>query len=395
VTLLGTDRDGLLGMGVRANAAGNDGRYELNGIKPGGYVMQITRFQGQPVQTTFEIDVPEGAREFSFDVTLPTSTISGRVVDTRGNAVAGVQVALGSEQGALSSADGLLGVIAQSGLSQARTNDDGEFTMRSISAGTYRLTAGSRLGGGRRGGDRAEAGRSEHGEASLEGVIVDGISNVTDVVITLPMAGRITGIVVDGSGAPVGGAEITYTETSNKRRQARGNPLLDLLGSQARPVRSGDDGRFEIKGLTPGVYSVRVEGDALRAGKIDDVRISEAAVSDVTLRVVRGATLRVRATNVDKREIPFGHISLLDGRGKAVVSRVSTLSVMKRLLGSKDEVADSGWYEFGSVPPDTYTLVLAEPGKDPVRIVRTIVDGETVAWDVDVGAELAARERKK
>ncbi|MDO8348965.1 MAG: carboxypeptidase-like regulatory domain-containing protein, partial [Planctomycetota bacterium] len=50
VTLLGSDRDGLLGMGVRANGAGIDGRYELVGIKPGSYVMQVTRFLGQPVQ---------------------------------------------------------------------------------------------------------------------------------------------------------------------------------------------------------------------------------------------------------------------------------------------------------------------------------------------------------
>ena len=92
--------------------------------------------------------------------------------------------------------------------------------------------------------------------------------------------------------------------------------------------------------------------------------------------------------------IPLAQITLLDGNGKAVVNRVSTLSVMKRLIGNKDTVADSGWFEFGSVPPDTYTAVITEQGKPDIRIVRTIADGETVEWDVDVAAELAARDKK-
>jgi len=389
VTLLGSDRDGLLGMGVRANAAGMDGRYELIGIKPGSYVMQVTRFQGQPVQTTFEVDVPDEVREFVFDIALPTSSVRGRVVDTRGNPVAGMQVTLGSADGALAGAEGLVGMIAQNGLAQARTDAEGQFTLRSVAAGTYRVTAGAQFGGGRRGGGGGQP--RLHGEATLEGVAVDGTTPIEDLVVTVPMAGRITGIVVDGSGVPVANAEIVYDQTDKQRRRQRGNPLLDLVAAQARPIRSGADGRFEISGLTPGTYALKIESEALEAGTLDDVAVAEESVVDVTMRIVRGAVLRVRATNVDKQMIPFAHISLLDGRGKAVVSRVSTLSVMRRLM-NRDTVQDSGWYEFGSVPPDTYTAILAEPGKPEIRIVRTIADGETVEWDIDIAAELAARD---
>jgi len=392
VTLMGSDRDGILGMGVRASAAGMDGRYELVGIKPGSYVMQVSRFQGQPVQTTFEIDVPADTRDFLFDLQLPTSTLSGKVIDSRGQPVASLQVTLGSEQGSLGSADGLIGLIAQNGLGQARTNAEGEFTIRSVAAGTYRLTAGSRIGGGR---GRRGGGDQSHGEAVLEGLQVDGVTNVEGLLVTVPLAGRITGTVLDGSGNPVAGAEIAYVETSSKRRRSASNPMLDLLGAQPRPIRSGDDGRFEIPGLTPGVYDLRVESEALEAGKQSDVRVAEDAATDVRLAMVRGATLRLRATNVDKQMIPLANISLLDGQGKAVVRRVSTLSVMRRLMGSRDEVGDSGWYEFGSVPPDTYTAILAEPGKPEIRITRTIQDGETVEWDVDVAAELESRDAKR
>jgi protocatechuate 3,4-dioxygenase beta subunit len=396
VTLLGSDREGVLGMGVRANAADANGRYELIGIRPGSYVMQVTRFRGQPVQTTFAVDVPDGTRDFAFDVALPSSSISGRVVDSRGNAVAGIQVTLGSTDGALAGADGLLGLIAQNGLAQARSGADGSFTLRSVAAGTYRVTAGSALGR-RRGGGGDGGGRDggqRHGEGSVDGVAVDGVTAIEGLVVTVPLAGSITGVVLDGSGNPVAGAEIVFAESGAARRRTASNPLLDLVAAQPRPVRSGADGRFAIAGLNPGTYALKVESDALQAGTLDGVAVAEDATADVTLRVVRGATLRVRATNVDKKRIPFAQLSLLDGRGKAVVSRVSTLTVMRRLMADRDTVDDSGWFEFGSVPPDTYTAVLAEPGKPELRIVRTIADGETVAWEIDVAAELAARDRK-
>ncbi|MFK7740865.1 MAG: carboxypeptidase regulatory-like domain-containing protein [Planctomycetota bacterium] len=392
ITLLGSDRQGLLGMGVRANAADLEGRYQLVGIAPGDYVMQVTRFQGQPVQTTFEITVPDEVREYAFDISLPTSELSGRVLDSSGNPVAGIGVSLGSDESGLSGAGGLVGMIAQNGLSRARTDDNGEFTMKSVAAGTYRLTAGARAAGRER-RSRRRGGEDEprYGEASLDGVFVDGVRNVGDLVVTVPLAGSIAGTVLDGSGAPVSGAEIVFDRTDQKkRRRGGGNPLLDLFGSQ-QPIRTGEDGAFAIEGLTPGTYAIRVESDALEAGKADDVVVYEGAATDVQLQVVQGATLRVRAVNVAKESIPFGNFSLLDGKGKPVVSRVSTLSVMKRLMGRRDEVEDSGWYTFGSVPPDTYTLILREKGQPEVRLTRTIRDGETVEWDIDVGAELAAR----
>ena len=105
VTLLGTDREGILGMGIRANAADMTGHYDLIGIKPGNYVAQVSRFQGRPMQTSFALEVPAEQRDFLFDIDLPTSELAGRVIDTRGLPVAGVQVSLGSVDGGLTGAE--------------------------------------------------------------------------------------------------------------------------------------------------------------------------------------------------------------------------------------------------------------------------------------------------
>jgi hypothetical protein len=45
--------------------------------------------------------------------------------------------------------------------------------------------------------------------------------------------------------------------------------------------------------------------------------------------------------------------------------------------------------------PCRESAVIAEPGKEELRITRTIADGETVEWEVDVTAELAARGSAK
>ena len=218
---------------------------------------------------------------------------------------------------------------------------------------------------------------------------------MNDIVLTLPFAGRITGVVVDGSGNPVSGAELHFERDGVRASKDPTEEFVDLLGLQVRPEKSGSDGRFELTGITPGTYRVRADADGLAPGTAEDVLVAEEGVADVTIMVVVGATLRVRAQNIDGTKIPFASISVIDGSGKPLASKVSVMSVFKRMMGRKEKKEDTGWYEVGSVPPDTYTIVITEEGKPDLRVTREILDGETIEWDIDVSAELEAQGRDR
>lgn len=385
VTALNSDREGVLGLGIRARPTDEKGAYELIGLKPGTYFFQVSRFRGRPEQASLSITVPEGVKEHRLDLDLPQSTIAGVVRSRDGAPIPGVLVQAGVVGGEAAAPDGLLGLILQNGANQARTDQEGRFTMRSVAKGTYRVTASGR-------GMRATGVR--YGEVAVEGVVVDGRTAVEGLDLLLPAAGTITGTVVDGNGAPVANAEVLSLRDGGPRRD-QASPLGDLFGLQERPARTGPDGRFKIEGVTPGRYRVRADVEGLSPGVADEVVVAESAATDVTIQVVRGATLRLRVTNVDGSFVPLAQVSLLDGRGKPLASRVSVLSVFRRFVAADEKKEDTGWREIGGIPPDTYTLIVKEPGKEEVRFTRTVNDGEKVEWEIDMMAELRKAGRAR
>lgn len=384
VTALSSDREGVLGIGVRAKPTDEKGAYELIGLKPGSYFFQVSRFAGRPEQARLAVEIPEGVSEYRLDLDLPQSRIRGVVVDGSGRPVSGIVVRAGIEQGGLD-APGLLGVILSNGVAQARTDAEGRFELPSMAKGVYRLVASGRRG-------RAEL--RKYGEAWVSGVVVDGRTPVEGIVLTLPLAGALEGVVVDGEGVPVQGAEVTYERED--RARPRGSGPADLLGLAVRPVRTGADGRFTISGVSPGKYTVRAALEGRAPGIAEGVVVVEGRSTSVSLRVLRGATLRVRVRNVDGRTIPPARVRVVDGKGRPVLRSTSVFGVLGRMLrGGRDGKTEEGWIDVGSVAPDTYTIVVSEPGKPDVRITRRVRDGERAVWDFDLAAELKARGRER
>ncbi len=396
ITFLGRDREGILGMGIRAQPSDDKGNYEMAGIKPGDYLVQVSRFRGRPEQTSLTVEIPEGVKDFRHDIDLPNSYLAGRVQDKQGNPLAGITVQLGIQDGG-ESMDGMLGLILRNGVSRARTDKDGSFKLKNVAAGTYRLTAsgGRGRGFGGRGG-RGGRGNGKYGDVALSNVKVNGTSPIEGIVLTLPAAGSITGTVVDGNGSPVANAQINYVSEKPDRSRRMERTIGDLFGLQREPVRTGIDGRFTIHRVTPGKYRVRAEVQALAPGTADDVVVVEGQPTDCQIRIVKGATLKVRVTNIDGSNLPLASISVFDSKGKPLASKVSVLSVFAKLMRGKTKRDSSGWHEIGNIPPDTYTVIIQEKGQPDIKVQRTIRDGEEARWDINMGEEMKRyRESKK
>jgi len=69
------------------------------------------------------------------------------------------------------------------------------------------------------------------------------------------------------------------------------------------------------------------------------------------------------------------------------------VSVFRSVMGDQTKKDDSGWREIGNVPPDNYTVIVREKGKPDLTFQRTIKDGETAEWDVDMVEELKRQGR--
>ena len=139
----------------------------------------------------------------------------------------------------------------------------------------------------------------------MSNVNVNGTSPIEGIVLTLPKAGSITGTVVDGNGNPVASAQINYVAEKPDRSLRMRRAIGDLFGLQRRPIRTGADGRFTVPRVTPGKYRVRAEIDGLAPGTADDVEVLEGQPSICRIQVVRGATLKVRVTNIDGSNLPL------------------------------------------------------------------------------------------
>ena len=166
--------------------------------------------------------------------------------------------------------------------------------------------------------------------------------------------------------------------------------LPDVFAGSAAPHT------IKLKELTPEWRHASISGEMMlgMGGMMQSMMQSigsmfGGSVSDAIF--TRGATLRLRVTNIDGTKLPLANVSVLDGKGKPLASRVSVVSVFRSVMGDQTKKDDSGWREIGNVPPDTYTVIVREKGKPDVSFQRAIRDGETVEWDVDMVKELERR----
>ncbi|HEY3806446.1 MAG TPA: carboxypeptidase regulatory-like domain-containing protein [Kofleriaceae bacterium] len=169
----------------------------------------------------------------------PKASIGGHILDTDNNAVAGVKVRArpGEHEKPEFSMNGDSNGTTTSG-------PDGAFTIVGLDAGTYKLSVG-----GWQDLDSMEG-------SAADVTVADGAAK-TGVVLTIKAKnGVISGQVLDGNHQPTGDAWVTARQTRGKSDDADN----DWWAPTTEPVLTGEDGKFAVRGLTKGSYTVIVDG---------------------------------------------------------------------------------------------------------------------------------------
>ena len=115
----------------------DDGSFALYGLKPGTYELKVRGERPGP-EKPVEVELPEGRSVDDLEIELPgAGTVSGRVVDERGEPVGDVRINLRSKE----RGSGSFIVFGGRSSTSTRAADDGTFTIEHVQPGSYRATA--------------------------------------------------------------------------------------------------------------------------------------------------------------------------------------------------------------------------------------------------------------
>lgn len=271
-TVLGNLLDSIKAGMARAESD-ETGAFTLRGVPDGAFQLRATTADGRkgllPVQVA-------GRDQRDLVVELaPQASLSGRVVDARGAAVAGVRIRV-------EAARGERGFALQIGdeTHQAVTSADGRFRVVGLDAGKVEVRVYDELGM-LAWADRPEA------RAPIELELAKGVAKTGVTLVVEARDGKIRGRVVGADGKPAADAWVTARPHRGTEDDA---PLFDEV---SRPVLSGPDGAFAIERLRRGTYDLVAEGDKGRA-RGEQTRVQTGGHTTISLAPLATLTGRVR-----------------------------------------------------------------------------------------------------
>ncbi len=269
-------RDGAF---VRTVRSGPDGRYRLAGLPPRTFRISVDEPRYVPFAKSDVALASSEARKLDAPLTLAAS-ISGRVTDEGGAPVAGARGAF--SRGGESNFRALIRQFRGSGTGAFRTSADGTFRASRLMPGdNQRLTVR----------------HADFAPTTLAGVSLVSGQTTANVSVVLRRGAVISGVVHDPNGEPVTDAEIEVS-TALGFRGGRGGAQVQIGlaggtgGPNAKRTKSGPDGRFALKGNSPGDYTVVVRKPGLATERIDPVKVpEEGAPEPLAVTLVPGAAI--------------------------------------------------------------------------------------------------------
>jgi hypothetical protein len=142
----------------------------------------------------------------------------------------------------------------------------------------------------------------EYERATLGGVALAGGAVKSGVSIVMRRGATIVGLVKDGNGDPVAGAEVELAQSANFQA-GRGGMMasLNILGGPGQRPRekTGADGRFQFKGVAAGGYAVVARKPGFATERHDTVRVPEEGSPEAdTVTLAPGAIIAGRVVRM-------------------------------------------------------------------------------------------------
>ncbi|MEZ5967139.1 MAG: sigma-70 family RNA polymerase sigma factor [Planctomycetota bacterium] len=337
-----SDRLGWLGGNTVAHSSA-DGTFFVRSVDPAWSIG--ARADGHAPSDLVDLEtlaLPADAAtaDVRLQITSPGATIAGRVTDDRGEPVAGASVAIGRCRPPTTVH---YGVREHWSPELVVTDANGAFRCSSVAPGRQRMAV----------------------RASGHGTWTDEVECVTDttrtVNVTLPRGVRVQGCVRLGNGTPVAGAVMAALAHPGDWRLS--DSQRAQLAFPFPEVRSDEEGRFELHGVTPGELLLFAR-KRTRAKRVADLGTCRA-----TLFAEPGTTVRWDPVLQPGRRI---HVRVVDTDGQPISCRVEATAEAPapgaELLLARPDAADPGLMVVTECADVAYTIAAAEmrPGRPPM-----------------------------
>jgi hypothetical protein len=278
---------GIVSPENRLAMTDGSGRFEFDHVRAGRYTVTVQKAgyvnlsfgQQRQNDAAKPIDVLDGLTIEKIDISLPRGgVITGRILDEFGDPVADVQV--GAVRNLYTGGSRRLVPAGRMGT----TNDIGEFRLAALPPGEYYVSATYRNFNvspqedtNDRGGYAPTYYPGTPDLSSAQKVAVAIGQTVNDITLALlPVrTARVSGTAVDSRGQALRGVVIAAP---------RGG--LQFGGFASQPGQIRPDGSFAMTGLTPGDYTLQVQGQAVN-GPDAEYASTEVTVAGVDLTNVR------------------------------------------------------------------------------------------------------------
>lgn len=307
--------------GVAMGRASHEGSYELGPLAPGTWTVQMTVEASNRMkieQIAVEEGVPEMIRDFDFSAGLE---LAGRVLQ-RGRPLEGVQVL----------AQGLRGGTQAAG----NTDFDGRFLLSGLQEGPHRLILLD----------------VQAGIHHMEEIEVDGVTPIEVEVGGASIAGVVRR---DSDGAPLEGAEVTASPSSEGPGPTFGLP---------QTVRTGPQGRFVLEDVHAGSWRLTVRMGGFSEEELL-MTIARGDVEEVEISLEATEGLKIELLGAGGRPPARAHGMLSDEAGNLVAS-----DQLRR---------GDGLFHFDTAPPGRWNLQVSTSLGEADATVPVEVPGPPVS----------------